>query len=239
MVLSKINKEVSYKDTKKIEEDDIEHASPIYSIFLHLPSFQENVSSPPLKNIAIVLGKPKFSFAESKGVVYYPIYLLSKQKVHSQIGVFETNSFNLPSQATAILASPSQATEKPSNLPSRATEKASNKESPGQNNILDEEGDVDLSKLDDPILYDFVTSDFIKEVDSNPKDYVMNNDDEEGTELKKSLVPSETISAKPKETLDVADDDNEDEEENDNMDVFKLKIQKKQKPPAKNKPKNC
>ena len=47
MVLSKINKEVSYKDTKKIEEDDIEHASPIYSIFLNLPSrATANLSSP-------------------------------------------------------------------------------------------------------------------------------------------------------------------------------------------------
>ena len=73
MVLSKINNKVSYKETKTVDEEDVGHASPIYS----MPIFNTDV--------AIVLGKPKYQFASTKEVVYYPIYLLSKNKIPSHI----------------------------------------------------------------------------------------------------------------------------------------------------------
>lgn len=173
MVLSKINKSISYKDSKKIDEEDIGHASPIYS----MPIFE--------KDVAIVLGKPKQpsvgseKTTRSSDIVYYPIYLLSNRKINSQIGVFETKM-------------------------SSGTE------------ILDEDGDVNLSKLDDPLLFEFVNEDFISKIDSNPIDYEKFNMEQELSTMVLSERKKESTKDVDEEKIDESDEDTDDE-----LDVLK------------------
>lgn len=167
MVLSKINKGVSYKDNKKIEEEDVGHTSPIYS----MPIFD--------KDVAVVIGKPKQPSLGSEktttDIVYYSIYLLSNKKIISQIGVFESKM-------------------------SSGTE------------IVDEDGDLDLSKMDDPLLFDFVTEEFISKINSKPKDYEKFNMEQE---LSKTITLS-TEKLADEDKIDVSDEETDDE-----LDVLK------------------
>jgi predicted NAD-dependent protein-ADP-ribosyltransferase YbiA (DUF1768 family) len=52
------------------------------------------------ENIIIALGKSKYSFAD-KNIEYFPIYLINKDKVHMQIGVYEALSSDLPNLVDA------------------------------------------------------------------------------------------------------------------------------------------
>lgn len=220
MVLSKINRDISYKETKKIEKDDVDHPSPIYSIPLLVSSSKQRVvldtqvkdkGHSKIENfeVAIVLGKPHLPLQDteneslpkvirtnesqkSAGIVYYPIYLLSNKKVYSQIGVFEIKSSD-------------------------------------ENKILDDDGDIDLSKLDDPLLFDFVTSEFLSKVNSNPDDYMdYFAQSVEKTHQDKNTKKEEQVITKYPQT-----EESENEEDEDENDVLKLKVHRKQKTPSK------
>jgi predicted NAD-dependent protein-ADP-ribosyltransferase YbiA (DUF1768 family) len=230
MVLSKINKEISYIETKKIEDDDTGHSSPIYSmpiIIENSSSSEKNVPTTKkvVKNketvistrkkienfdVAVVLGKAKNKFTASKEVVYYPIYILS----------------NLSSQATANSSSSTLRSDSKKKIHSQIGVfeiiKSYEKE------ILDEDGDIDLSKLDDPLLYEFVTSEFLVKINSNPLDYVNYSVQDES-----KLQKNKDKEKEEPNYVEVEDSDNEkdDDDENEN-DVLKLKVPKKQKKPS-------
>jgi hypothetical protein len=76
MLQSKINTQVQYKEKRAIDEEDIGHESAVYS----LEYFE--------KPIAVVLGKNNFIFI-NKGIVFYPLYVIDKDSVRSQIGIVE------------------------------------------------------------------------------------------------------------------------------------------------------
>ena len=83
MVLSKLDKSINYKETKKINEDDIDFETSVYSGNL----FE--------KYIEFSIGKPKYFYIE-QNIIFFYIYLVNKSFVILNIGVFEIESNNYP-----------------------------------------------------------------------------------------------------------------------------------------------
>lgn len=164
MVLSKINSNVNYPEIKTIDQEDKGHSSSLYII--------DVIDT----EIIIVLGKPKYTFS-NKSIVYYPIYVVSGEKIKSQIGVYEHKISNTIS-------------------------------------LLDDEGDIDIEKLGEPLIYSFVTKKYLEKMNSNTGKYM---DKELKDELKKNEEKFEDIVSKHPEN----------KEETDEEDVMKLKVDKK------------
>jgi predicted NAD-dependent protein-ADP-ribosyltransferase YbiA (DUF1768 family) len=123
MVFSKINGDVEYKETRKIDSEDKGHQSSLYEVRL----FD--------KDIVICLGKPKYTFA-SRNIVFYPIYIVSlNDKIEGQIGVFELN------QDKSL-------------------------------KIFDEEGDIDIIKLNAPLFYEFAER-IVRRTKSDVSNYLL------------------------------------------------------------------
>lgn len=76
MVVSNINKTVSYPPIKTIDDKDANFNATMYMAEIHD------------RNCLIALGKLNKSF-ENKGIFYIPIYLVDGDEVISKIGVFE------------------------------------------------------------------------------------------------------------------------------------------------------
>jgi len=79
MVLSKINNHISYPELKKVHNDDNKMESELYNIYIHdLP-------------VVIAIGNVKRNF-EEQNIVFFPIYLINKNKKAIQIGVYEIDA---------------------------------------------------------------------------------------------------------------------------------------------------
>ena len=126
MVSSRINAEVNYPEIKKIEEEDFGYNAPLFLIKLYGIS------------LLIGLGKVKTRF-ERKNVLYFPIYIISNEKVKSQIGVYEIEADNFT-------------------------------------NYLDSDDDLDIEKIEKPLLYSFVSKKYILKSNPNIGDYDKNED---------------------------------------------------------------
>ena len=83
MVKSKIKPEIEYTESKKIDAEDMDHETSVYEV--------EILG----KRVVIGIGKIKYTFT-GKGIVFYPVYLITNDVVKSQIGVFEMSSSDLP-----------------------------------------------------------------------------------------------------------------------------------------------
>jgi len=105
-----------YEENRHLEESDIGHDSPAYHIILYDKPF------------LIALGKER-RLIQKKNTYYYPVYLLNKMNVQSQIGAFEFVSSN-------------------DSVESRAKP------------FVDSEGDIDLNRLGDIVLYSFANSEY-------------------------------------------------------------------------------
>ena len=106
MVFSKINSQKKYDESKTIDPEDKGYAASVY---------EETYFD---KNVVVVLGKPKYTFANAN-IVFYPIYIVSNDNsIQGQIGVYEI-----------------------------VQEKALK--------VLDEDGDVDIDRLGEPLFYAF------------------------------------------------------------------------------------
>lgn len=164
MVLSKINPEINYPEKKTLEPEDKGHTSTLYVIYL----FD--------KPVLIVIGKEKYTFSK-KDVVYFPIYIVSDDKIKSQIGVYETSMLKTI-------------------------------------NIIDDEGDIDIEKMGEPLLYSFVNEKYIKKSNTNPEKFLQENESytEEGIEIIR-----DTKKEKGKQ-------EEEEEEEDELTDVMKIKV---------------
>lgn len=79
MVLSKLNNRISYPELKKIHHDDNKMNYELYKIFIHD------------LYVVIAIGKVKREF-ETENIVYFPIYLINKNKKAIQIGVYEIDA---------------------------------------------------------------------------------------------------------------------------------------------------
>jgi hypothetical protein len=96
--VSVINPEITYRESKKIEDEDIGHQSQVYELdFDH--SFAIDSENPMEKStqkmtISVAIGKPKYTYTD-KNIIFFPIYAVRRSEVRSQIGVFETGSYQL------------------------------------------------------------------------------------------------------------------------------------------------
>ena len=70
---------INYHETNEIDNDDIGHASTIYEV-THFD-----------KPITIALGREQHTYS-NENVVYFSIYLVSNDKIHSRIGILEVDS---------------------------------------------------------------------------------------------------------------------------------------------------
>ena len=160
MVESKLNSNVIYKETKKVDLEDNGAESSLYEIDL----FD--------KQVVITLGKLKYTYA-NKHILYVPIYLVNPDNtIDAQIGIYEFED----------------------NLMMK---------------IMDEEGDIDISYMSDPLLYDFSET-IMKKTKSDVIEYL--------TKWEKPAIDmvSTTMIA------EIIDEDSEDEDEN----IMRLKIPK-------------
>ena len=80
MVLSTINNMVNYLEQETIDSKDIDHETYIYD---------GNIYN---KNIKFSLGKPNFEYMEEYNIVYFNIYLITKENIVGKIGVYETRN---------------------------------------------------------------------------------------------------------------------------------------------------
>ncbi len=140
--VSRINDEIVYVENRKIAEDDIGYNSPVYELDV-------------LKGVyTVVIGKPKYTYSQSKNVVYFPIYAVSGPVVRAQIGVFEFESSKLLNAFQG--------------------------------------GELNLARLPEPILYDFVNAAFLAKTDATVaafRDYLEKRTTNVGTSVASSIVP--------------------------------------------------
>ena len=84
MVVSKINPSITYAEVKKVDSEDSKKQKELYVIDL------ENDDIPNI-SLIIAIGGAKMKY-DTDGVVYFPVYLVKKNKKVMQIGVYEINT---------------------------------------------------------------------------------------------------------------------------------------------------
>lgn len=77
MVFSHLNKLVEYEESREIDPEDIDYEAAIYEMEIYGQSY------------LVALGKPKYTFSTKYDVIYFPIYLIKKNKIRGKIGVYE------------------------------------------------------------------------------------------------------------------------------------------------------
>jgi len=107
MVLSKLNKGLSYHELKSVDKNDFKQESNLYEIEI------KDV------DVIIAIGNSKREY-EDKNITYFPIYLVKSNNKVIQIGVYELFTTDLL-------------------------------------NYMDEDGNLNVEDLDDPLIYTFVT----------------------------------------------------------------------------------
>jgi len=156
MVSSRLHNDVNYPENKSIDPEDKGLKTIMYEIeVLDVP-------------IVIVLGNAKYTFSK-KGIIYYPFYVISDNKVKSQLGVFETNI---------------DQTIK----------------------LIDEDGDIDIGKLGEPLLYSFVNKRYIAKSGTNPKKI---EDELEADARAKAALVSPQEKEKEKDDSESEDDESD------------------------------
>jgi len=161
MVASQILKaqEIIYPETNRLDVEDKDHQSALYIIELLDTEY------------VVAIGAPRMQYAD-KGVIYYPIYLMSpKNRIKAKIGIFEVETKKTIS-------------------------------------IVDDEGDIDLNKLGDPLLFSFVSTEYLKKNGSSGPN---NPNISIETPLKKGEENGDAIKY---------DDEDENENENENEDEY-------------------
>ena len=76
MVKSILNNTIDYNEARDIDADDVDFDANLYETKI----FD--------KDITFALGKPKYTFID-KNIVYYPMYLIEKDEIKMQIGLYE------------------------------------------------------------------------------------------------------------------------------------------------------
>jgi predicted NAD-dependent protein-ADP-ribosyltransferase YbiA (DUF1768 family) len=114
MVLSKIDKNISYPEMKKVDPSDMNIESNLYQIQV------DGI------DIIIAIGQAKHAF-EKQNITYFPVYLVKHNNKVIQIGVYEIVASNLM-------------------------------------NLLDETTSLDVEKIDDPLIYTFVTKEMLNKL---------------------------------------------------------------------------
>ena len=118
MVLSKINKDVSYPELKSVDSGDIKMEANLYQL--------EILGS----DVIIAVGNSKNTF-ETENIMYFPVYLVKKNNKVIQIGVYEIKASDFIT-------------------------------------YLDDHNNLDVERMDEPLIYTFVTSEMINKLKMEP-----------------------------------------------------------------------
>jgi len=140
MVLSKLNKSISYPELKQVDPADLSKEANLYQIELETTKIGKI-------DIIIALGNAKNTYEENN-ITYFPIYLVKSNKKVIQIGLYEIESTNLIE-------------------------------------YTDEEGNLELEKINDPLIYTFVTRDMLKNLRLNPEKFISETEKEDKEEVDK------------------------------------------------------
>ena len=175
MVVSNINKDVSYPERKVIDDEDKGQDVSMYQIKL----FDMDV--------VIALGNIKYNFSNKK-VLYCPVYIIvdESDKIY-QIGVYEIS-----------------------------------KKKYDKGKYLDEDGDLDISKLKGPLLYTFVDKSYIQKCMKNEVlvediSKTKSDDEEESDEEESGQEEEEEEEEEEKEEKKEKSKDDDDEEVEDDL----------------------
>ena len=146
MVLSKLNKNVSYPELKSVDSGDLKKEVNLYQL--------------EIKDIDVIIaiGNAKNTF-EEENILYFPIYLVKHNNKVVQIGIYEIKASDYLS-------------------------------------YLDDFNNIDVQKLNEPLIYSFATKEFLHKLHLIPEIPLRRIDKEEG------------------ELTDESDDNSEKEEEN-------------------------
>jgi hypothetical protein len=173
MTLSRIRPIIQYKENKGIEIEDRDYNSSVYITTL----FKDDKT--PI-DVAIAVGKYRFDATKKTDLVYFPIYILSNDRIKAQIGVYETTANTLPT-------------------------------------VLDEENEVVIELLGEPVLYSFATPEYIQRCKSDPEKYLERPPKAAAAEAKakaevevEAEVEAESESSSSSDDDDAADDDDDD-----------------------------
>ena len=156
MVLSKLDKSISYQELKSVDSDDFKKKASLYEIEI------KGV------NVIIAVGNAKNTY-EDKNATFFPVYLVKSNNKVMQIGVYEVKSTDVSS-------------------------------------YMDEEQNLDIEKLDEPLIYVFVTKKMLEnlrlvpEVDETKqvKEDDTEEDDTEDVETDEETEKEKTKSIKKK-----------------------------------------
>ena len=87
MVLSRLDRSISYPELKRVDADDLKKEANLYQIEFETPKISKI-------DIIVAIGNAKNTF-EDKNVTYFPIYLVKTNKKVVQIGLYEVESTNV------------------------------------------------------------------------------------------------------------------------------------------------
>ena len=137
MVLSKLDRSISYPELKKVDPDDLKKEANLYQIEF------ENAKISKIE-IIVAIGNAKNTF-EDKNVTYFPIYLVKTNKKVIQIGLYEVESTNVAE-------------------------------------YTDENNNLEVEKMGDPLIYTFVTTEMLKNLRLKPDKFISEMEKESGDE---------------------------------------------------------
>jgi predicted NAD-dependent protein-ADP-ribosyltransferase YbiA (DUF1768 family) len=118
MVLSKINKDISYPELKSVDSGDLKMEANLYQLEINGV------------DVIIAVGNSKNTF-EDKNVLFFPIYLVKYNNKVIQIGVYEIKASDYIT-------------------------------------YLDDYNNLDVEKMNEPLIYTFVTQDMLKKLRLEP-----------------------------------------------------------------------
>jgi predicted NAD-dependent protein-ADP-ribosyltransferase YbiA (DUF1768 family) len=137
MVLSRLDRSISYPELKRVDPDDLKKEANLYQIEFETAKIGKI-------EIIVAIGGAKNTF-ESKNVTYFPIYLVKTNKKVIQIGLYEIESTNV-------------------------TE------------YTDENNNLEVEKMGEPLIYTFVTTEMLKNLRLKPETFFRDEEEEDEEE---------------------------------------------------------
>ena len=137
MVLSKLDRSISYPELKRVDPSDLKKEANLYQIEFDTPKISKI-------EIIVAIGNAKNTF-EDKNVTYFPIYLVKTNKKVMQIGLYEIESTNIAE-------------------------------------YTDENNNLEVEKMGDPVIYTFVTTEMLKNLRLKPDKFISEMEKENGEE---------------------------------------------------------
>jgi predicted NAD-dependent protein-ADP-ribosyltransferase YbiA (DUF1768 family) len=135
MVLSKLDRSISYPELKRVDPSDLKKEANLYQIEFETPKISKI-------EIIVAIGNAQNTF-EDKNVTYFPIYLVKTNKKVMQIGLYEIESTNIAE-------------------------------------YTDENNNLEVEKMGDPVIYTFVTTEMLKNLRLKPDKFISEMEKETG-----------------------------------------------------------